>query len=290
MKVSGFTFVKNGELLGYPYLESLKSLLAICDEVIVAVGLSDDDTLAKIKQIGDPKLRIIETTWNEVMSDRGFTYAQQKMIAQFNCTGDWAFYLEGDEIIHEDDIPLIKAQMKHYLHNRNVEALVFDYYHFYGTPEYIATSPRWYKRAPRIIRNTIRSFAPDGLFWVVMDQNKQGRYPKAALVKCPIYHYGHVRSIKAMNEKNQRVEKYWGKKPQPFLSYNQIDIKGLERFSKSHPPIVKEWLKNNAEHNFTPDPNYKLTKREKRHRLMMLFGKILGNIDWTKKHYKLVRK
>lgn len=94
MKVSGFTFLRNGTILGYPYIESLKSLLAVCDEVIVALGNSDDDTLAQVQALNDPKLRIIQTMWNENMQDRGYTYAQQKMIAQFNCTGDWAFYLE----------------------------------------------------------------------------------------------------------------------------------------------------------------------------------------------------
>ena len=93
MKVSGFTFLRNGTILGYPYVESLKSLLAVCDEVVVALGNSDDDTLEQVQAINDPKLRIIQTTWNENMQDRGYTYAQQKMIAQFNCTGDWAFIL-----------------------------------------------------------------------------------------------------------------------------------------------------------------------------------------------------
>jgi glycosyltransferase involved in cell wall biosynthesis len=289
MKVSGFTFVRNGTILGYPYIESLTSLLRLCDEVVVAVGLSDDDTLERIQGLQEPKLRIIQTTWNEAMTDRGYTYAQQKMIAQFNCTGDWAFYLEGDEIIHEDDVPLIRAQMAKYLADKQVEALVFDYYHFYGAPDFIASSPRWYRRAPRIIRNTLRSWAPDGLFWLIMDKNKQGRYPAAALVNCHIYHYGHVRSINRMNEKNKRVEHYWGKTPQEFLGYGNIDPKTIVPFTGSHPAIVKEWLKHGAEQAFSPNPNYQLTSRDIKHRLVMVLEAVLGGADFTKKHYKLVR-
>ena len=56
MKVSGFTFIRNGTLLGYPYIESLRSLLPVSDEVFVAVGASEDDTLARVKAIEDPKL------------------------------------------------------------------------------------------------------------------------------------------------------------------------------------------------------------------------------------------
>ena len=290
MKISGFTFIKNGTILGYPYIESIKSLLMLCDEVIVAIGLSDDDTLQQIRAINDSKLRIIETIWNEGMTDRGYVYAQQKMIAQFNCSGDWVFYLEGDEIIHEKDIPLIRAQMAKYLGDTEVEALVFDYYHFYGSPQTIAYSPRWYRRAPRIIRNTIRTWAPDGLFWVVMDKNKVGRYPKAAAVNCYLYHYGHVRSITSMNEKNKRVEKYWGNKPGHFEGYGDIDPMTVVPFTGTHPKIVANWLINGAEQKFTPNPNYQLSGRDKKHRRMMAAGKLIGDYDWSKKHYKLIRK
>lgn len=289
MRVSGFTFVRNGTILGYPYIESIKSLLMVCDEVIVAVGSSDDDTLLQISLIKDAKLRIIETKWNELMADRGYTYAQQKMVAQFNCTGDWAFYLECDEIIHENDISLIRAQMAKYLDNKKVEAIVFDYHHFYGTPTYIANSPRWYKRAPRIIRNTIRTWAPDGLFWVIMDSNKHGRYPNAALATCHIYHYGHVRKISAMNEKNKRVEHYWGKVPAEFYGYGNIDAKTLNHFRSTHPKIIHDWLVNSAEQEFIINKDYNLTKREKKHRFLMVLSRIFG-WDFSKKHYKLIKR
>jgi glycosyltransferase involved in cell wall biosynthesis len=290
MKVSGFTFVRNGELLGYPFIESIKSLLAVCDEVIVAVGESEDDTLNKIKQINDSKLRIIETKWNEGMADRGYVYAQQKMIAQFNCSGDWAFYLEGDEIIHEKDYVHIRQQMEQHLHNKEIEALVFDYHHFYGSPKHEAISPRWYKKAPRIIRNTIRSWAPDGLFWVIMDENKKGRYPKAALMKCYIYHYGHVRSIAKMDEKNKRVEKYWGKQPGEFITYGNIDHKTIFNYTGTHPSIIKDWLLTSAEQDFTPNTDYKLTSRDKKHRIVTIIAKMLNNKDFSKKHFILNRR
>lgn len=286
MKVSGFTFLRNGEVLGYPFVESLKSLLLVCDEVIVALGQGEDNTRALVEGIGDPRIRIIDTTWNEKMTDRGYVYAQQKMIAQFNCSGDWAFYLEGDEIIHEDDAPKIRAAMEKHLHNHEVEALAFDYLHFYGCPDLVAQSPAWYRRAPRVIRNTIRSWAPDGLFWVVMDKNKRGRYPRAALAGCPLYHYGHVRSAEKMNEKNRQVSKYWKHEAKPHR-YNQIDASILQPFKGRHPAGVQQWLRDYAEASFTPDPSYQLSKRERRHRRMMVLERWLGR-DLTKKHYTLV--
>lgn len=287
MKVSGFTFLRNGTLLGYPYIESLKSLLMVCDEVIVAIGAGEDDTLEQVRAIGDERIRIIETTWNESMRDRGYVYAQQKMIAQFNCTGDWAFYLEGDEVIHEADAPKIRAAMEQHLNNPEIEALVFDYHHFYGTPQLVAKSPAWYRRAPRIIRNTIRSWAPDGLFWVVMHKNKKGRYPRAALTGCPIYHYGHVRSTAKMTEKIRQVSRYWNHTPKAH-DYSQIDASILQPFNGEHPAIVQNWLHDYAEHTFTADPNYRLSKRERRHRWLSRLEKITSK-DLLKKHFVLVK-
>ena len=290
MLISGFTFVRNGTILSYPYIESIKSLCSVCDEVVVAVGNSDDDTLEQIKNIDDPKIKIIETTWNEKMTDRGYTYAQQKMIAQFNCTGDWAFYLECDEIIHENDVSHIRSQMQKYLENKEVEALVFDYYHFYGDPSKIAISSRWYKRAPRIIRNTIRSWAPDGLFWVIMDENKQGRYPRAALMNCHLYHYGHVRKNSAMTEKSKRVEKYWGNNAKiEAHTYGNIDPKSIAQFGGTHPEIISKWLNESAEKNLEFNEKYKLSKRDKKHRLMMKLSNLLGGSDFSKKHFKLIK-
>lgn len=290
MKVSGFTFLRNGTILGYPYVESLKSLLAVCDEVIVALGNSDDDTLVQVKAIGDPRLKIIETTWNENMQDRGYTYAQQKMIAQFNCTGDWAFYLEGDEVIHEKDYGLIRSAMERHLEDKEVEALVFDYYHFYGSPSTYAYSPRWYRRAPRIIRNTVRSWAPDGLFWLIMNENRRGRYPNAATVGCHLFHYGHIRSVEKMNEKQKRVERYWGKTPKEFLGYGDIDPLTIRQFAKTHPEIAKDWLINDAEQKLVVNPDYKLSRRDKKHRWMSKLENLFNGLDLSKKHYKLIRK
>jgi glycosyltransferase involved in cell wall biosynthesis len=107
--ISGFTFIRNGVELGFPFEASIRSLLPLVDEFVVVVGKSNDDTLARIHAIGSPKIRVIETIWNERMADRGFVYAQQKMIAQFACTGDWAFNLEGDEVVHEAELANIRA-------------------------------------------------------------------------------------------------------------------------------------------------------------------------------------
>jgi glycosyltransferase involved in cell wall biosynthesis len=283
MKVSGFTFIKNAEMLGYPFIESIQSVLPIVDEFVIAVGESDDNTLEIIKSIKDNKIRIIETQWNESMQDRGYVYAQQKMTAQFSCTGDWAFYLEGDEVLHEKDLDTIRNTMERHLDNPEVEALYFDYYHFYGKPNQVGIAG--YKRAPRIIRNTIRNYSPDGLFFVVMDKNKKGRYPKAAYAGCHIYHYGHVRKVERNNEKIKQVGKYWGnEEPNTFSTYGNIDLGEIRPFTETHPKIVQDWLRTEAELEFEQNPNYKVTLKDKKHRIRFWLDEKLG-WDISKKHY-----
>src|SRR5512135_1257393 len=116
MKVSGFTFLRNGQKLGYPFVASIRSVLPIVDEFVVALGPSEDETEKLVRQIGESKIRIVPTQWNEhIRSDysvKGYVYGQQKSIALFNCTGDWAFYLEGDEVVHENDLSRIKDSME----------------------------------------------------------------------------------------------------------------------------------------------------------------------------------
>ena len=211
MKVSAFTFIKNGQILGYPFLQSIQSILPIVDEFVINVGESEDNTLVLIQSIESDKIRIIKSKWNNAMQDRGYVYGQQKMIAQFNCTGDWAFYIEGDEVYHENDLDKIKASMHAHVNDPNVEALVFDFYHFYGNLNSYLSSPGWYRSEARIIKNSVRSYAPDGLFWLVLDTNKKGRYPKAKHTAVHCYHYGWIRSEDEMNLKSEKVQKYWGR-------------------------------------------------------------------------------
>jgi hypothetical protein len=285
MFVSAFTFVKNGQILGYPFLESIQSILPIVDEFIINVGESEDNTLELIKTINNSKIRIIESQWNEKMTDRGYVYGQQKMISHFNCKGDWAFYIECDEVYHENELSKIQGCMKRYLSDERVEALVFDFYHFYGNSNSYLDSPGWYRSEARVIRNTIRTYAPDGLFWLVIDSNKIARYPRAKHTGATCFHYGWVRSEADMNLKTEKVQKYWGKKPVK-IDYSQMDQSIIKQFKGSHPKIICDWLRDDKG-IFKANPHYILTKKQKKHRLMIKFEKFF-KLDLSKKHYKLV--
>jgi hypothetical protein len=285
MIVSAFTFIKNGQILGYPFLQSIQSILPIVDEFVINVGKSEDDTLLLIKSIISPKIRIIESQWNEKMTDRGYVYGQQKMISQFNCKGDWAFYIESDEVYHESELAKIKQSMETYLDDDKVEALVFDFYHFYGNSNSYLDSPGWYRAEARIIKNSIRSYAPDGLFWLILDSNKRGRYPRAKHTGATCYHYGWVRTEEEMNLKTSKVQKYWGTSPVK-IDYTQMDGSIIKEFKGTHPEVIRDWLKNDKG-LFQVDTNYTLTKKQRKHQIMIKLEKYL-NLDLGKKHFKLV--
>ena len=291
MKVSGFTFLRNGQKLGYPFVASIRSVLPLVDEFVIALGPCDDDTEKMLREIGDPKIRILPTQWNENIrpdySVKGFVYGQQKSIALFNCTGDWAFYLEADEVLHEADLPKIRATMEKHLNDERVEALAFDYLHFYGNQNTIAWSPGWYRSEVRIIRNTIPVWSSEALFFNVVEGHKKSRHPRAAHTGATIYHYGWVRSEAQMNLKSASVLKFWNNRTLAPVDYSKMDPAALKLFTGTHPKVIQDWLPQ-AEGIFQTDPNYQPSAREKKHRRMLKLEKLLG-VQFNKKHYRLVR-
>ena len=296
MKVSGFSFIRDGVRLGYPFEESIRSVLPVCDEFVVAVGRCEDGTLERLQAMQEPKLRIIETTWNEACRSHGFVYGQQKMIAQFNCTGDWAFYLEGDEVLHEDDLDHLRAAMHLYLEDMEVEVLAFDYFHFYGDTRHLHISSQAYRKAARVIRNSIRSIAPDGLYWaVIKDRTWHGgrnkrrtRYPRAAALNIPIYHYGNARHERYVQAKAAAGNQYWTEKQAFSSSYADIDPQQLGPFTGTHPALMSDWLAKHANDNFSPDPQHTLTRRERKHRRLAKLEQRFG-WDLSKRHFKVIR-
>ena len=153
--------------------------------------------------------------------------------------------------------------MEKHLNDERVEALAFDYLHFYGNKNTIAWSPGWYRSEVRIIRNTIPAWSSEALFFNVVASHKQSRYPRAAHTGATIYHYGWVRSEAQMNLKSGATHKYWENKPADKVDYSKIDPAALKLFSGTHPKVVQDWLPA-ADGIFQADPNHQLTvAREK---------------------------
>lgn len=122
MIVSGFTFCRNVSKLDYPFLESIRSILPIVDEMVINVGDSEDNTLEQIRSIEDPKIKVVESVWDQAMRKDGLIYAQQTNIALEHCRkdADWAFYLQADEVLHEKDYEGLLRSMARYKDKKTV--------------------------------------------------------------------------------------------------------------------------------------------------------------------------
>src|SRR5881397_109380 len=250
MKVSGFTFCRNAVRYDYPVVEAIQSILPIVDEFVVNVGRCEDGTLELIRSISDPKIKIVESLWDETLRKDGLIYSQQTNIALSHCTGDWAFYLQADEVIHEDDVPKIVRAMQTYLHTGDVKGLVFRYLHFVG--DYWSTNPWFYHKAVRIIRNNgeVESCGDAvGFHFKATGQYLQsGPCEWLAPSSGRVFHYGWVKDPKTMLAKKQEMTKvYHGDAPPPSEAklYTQDtfefeDYEILKEFRGSHPRVMNE--------------------------------------------------
>ena len=240
MSISGFSFIRNGIRYGYPFLESIQSILPLCEEFVIAVGKSEDDTLAVIRSLKNPKIKIIETVWDESLRTGGQVLAQQTDIALKNTSGDWAFYLQADEVVHERDLEHIEAAAKRHLNDKNVEGLLFDYNHFYGSYRYVGRSRRWYRREIRIVRNGIGVQSWGDAQGFRIGSRKMRVKPAGA----SIYHYGWVKSPQIQQRKQQSFNRLWhsdewvGKHVGESESYQYADGGRLERFEGTHPSVM----------------------------------------------------
>lgn len=255
MKISGFTFLRNTSSLYYPVRESILSVLELVDEFVIALGNSEDgdNTLDLLHSINSPKIRIIHTVWDLDTYKYGSIYAQQTDVAKNACTGDWLFYIQGDEVVHEDDLPEIRQSCHKYLDDPVVDGFIFDYFHFFGDYSHYFRDHCWYKKEIRIIRNRkdIHSWRDAQSFRIIPDF--QGNYfqrKNTCRLNCipldaRIFHYGWVRPPLLMKKKNNTaVASYSGhidSRGDQSFDYGRIDH--CKVFSGTHPAVMKDKIK-----------------------------------------------
>jgi hypothetical protein len=295
MRVSGFSFIKNGSKLGYPFVESVRSVLPVVDEFVLAAGESDDDTMDQLRTLqrgeGAGKLRILEMRWNAA-AGHAFVYAAQSMAALYNCTGDWALYIQGDEAVHEEDHANIRAALADADADRRVEGLVFDYIHFFATPGHVIQSPAWYRREVRIVRNkNLKVILPsDAQYFVKIARRRKMDYLACRRANARMFHYGWCRPEAAHVAKLQAAAGYYGEKvptASDVRTYAKVDPTIVKPFVGTHPAVMREWVQRASSNTFAPDPNYTLSTREKRQRAKMVVERVLG-VDLSIKHYRWV--
>lgn len=313
MKISGFTFVRNATKLAFPFKESVLSILPLVDEYIIVYceGDEDDQTRAIIEEISSDKIKIIEATWDPKTYYSNTLYAQLTDIAKEQCTGDWLFYLQGDEVVHERYHSIVKEACEYYLSKAEVEGLLFDYKHFWGDYDHYFSHHGWYPREIRIIRNLpeIHSWRDAQSFRIYEHfessaenyLKKAGtRKLKVAAIPCEIYHYGWVRNpIKMRTKQNSMIATLDPDSVEPVeLTVDYGPLNGVPKFIGSHPQVMKERIskidwKEALQYTGSPDPSRPKYKHEKLKykirswiEITLLNGREIGGF----KNYRLVHR
>jgi len=295
MKVSGFTLIRNATKFDYPVIEAIKSILPVCNDFVVAVGNSNDNTLDLIQNIDKQKIRIIETIWDDSleMKKGGKVFASEtdKAFQAIPMDSDWAFYIQGDEVIHEKYLDNIYSTMVRWKDNKLVDGLLFNYLHFYGSYDYIGLSPKWYSHEIRVIKNNkaIYSFRDAQGF----RKNKNEKLG-VKQVDAFVYHYGWVKEPgtmmkKAINANSFYLEKNFLKrlkfkdsKGNKEFDYSSID--SLTLFTGTHPKVMEQRIES-KNWNFEHDISF--NRLSLRYRGKIFIKKHLG-INTYYKNYRLI--
>ncbi|HEU5054443.1 MAG TPA: glycosyltransferase family 2 protein [Hanamia sp.] len=315
MKISGFTFTKNANKLYYPVKASIECLLPLVNEFIVALAEDeeDDGTEEEIKSIGSDKIKIIKTVWDLKRYPNGQEYAHQTDIAKEACSGDWLFYIQSDEVVHEKYLPLIKENCENFLNDKEVEGFLFKYKHFWGDYDHYIQSHAWYPREIRIIRNDpeIHSWRDAQSFRKIPNFDGKDYYQKENTSKLNvieldayIFHYGFVRPPYLMQKKRKNHNtNYLGQSStdQSFKNEAEVfeygDLSKLKTYKESYPAAMSDFIKK---FNWKDQLRYKKgkeklkkQKHEKlKYRFLTLFEHTFlnGRLLFGFKNYKLLKK
>lgn len=248
MKISGFTIARNAEKFYFPIKESISSILPICDEMIVALDDGEDNTRNLIESIESPKIKIIDRVWDEKDFVESKILAKETNVALEHCTGDWCFYIQADEVIHEEDLGIIKQACETYLHDDEVEGLLFKYKHFFGDYDHYLPVHGWYKNEIRVIKNgkDIRSIKDAQSF-----RKRDGSKLKVVEINAYVYHYGWVRPPYLMQSKKKEhdgfhhdkgeVEEIYKKRNQNF-EYGPLG--SIPVYDGTHPKVMETFIQN----------------------------------------------
>jgi hypothetical protein len=264
----------------------------VVDEMIVCVGNSEDETEALIKGIGSDKIKIVYSVWDDNLRVGGKVLAVEtdKALAATAADSDWLFYIQADEVVHEQYHHTITEAMQRYVADAKVEGLLFNYHHFYGSYKYIGDGRSWYSKEIRVIRNNrhIHSYRDaQGFRW------DTDRKLNVKLIDAFIYHYGWVKDPFLMHEKREGVGKLWageeGKKEtteKQHVAFDYSKIDSVTLFTGTHPAVMNN-LVAHEDWAFEADISKKNFKNVK-HRILYFLWQQFGWRPFEYSNYKKI--
>ncbi len=240
--ISGFTIVRNAVKLDYPIVPAIRSILDLCDEVVVNVGASEDETRDLVVGIGDSRIRVLDTAWD--FSRGGGTLAFETNRAMAACRGAWGVYIQADEVLHETGVVAVREALRDWEGDRRVEGLLVDYLHFYGDFDTLATDRHWYRREVRVVRlgQEIRSYQDAQGFRV----GPGDRRVRARVTGAPMFHYGWARPPQSMRQKFVASKEVFHERADQLEAHAELEALYwtplLRPFEGSHPRVAQAWV------------------------------------------------
>lgn len=200
VKLYGFAIIRNGVKYDYPFVESLKCLNNLCEEVYVAAGDSEDNTNEVLNDLGF--LNIENTVWDPaLLKAGGVILSQQTNLILNKLRKDkkdvkhaWGLYLQCDEVLHQRQFKKLLTDIWH-AEEHGYDAISLRYFHFWQSHNKIAINKKWYPEEIRVVKldSKVESWGDAQSF-----RNCENVYQSDVTV----YHYGHIR-----DEEKYKVKK-----------------------------------------------------------------------------------
>lgn len=228
---------------------TIRSMMDLCDEVYINDGNSTDGTLDIINSLkveyGKDRLKLFVKDWNHTRR----MWADEKNFLLDKIPNDvYVLCIDADEVIHENDIPLVRKAMLN-----GVDTLSFKMLHFYGRPTHYIKGSNWYSRHTRLWKRStgIRLVhrpggCADDLLW---PDGRPAHLSGCIKSEAVIYHYGNCRSPEAMGRKSKKADDLYqnsdsykdGTLAESRAFSYAFDKVGAHLFEGSHPKYIRDW-------------------------------------------------
>ena len=293
MRIEGFTYVRNGINMGYPFIQSIQSLLPLVDKIFVFVGDSTDGTREALLKLKNDKIVIIDTVWDENKRKNGEIFKEQANLGLAKISADWCFHLQADEILHENSYDEIRKQIIIANEKNEVDGILFPFLHFWGDYNHIRNTRRTHAFEIRAFKNSRNVFSykdSQGFRKLNQDDNKETKL-NVIKTSAPIFHYSYTRNPNLMKSKTNYFNKFWHSDDwlkkntnNEDFDYNKVDR--LELFTGSHPKYMKEFI---SEKDWDFFYNPKLSNIKFKDLILYHAEKLTGHRFFEYKNYKLIQ-
>jgi glycosyltransferase involved in cell wall biosynthesis len=205
MKISIYTFVRNGLFLDYHVVDMLRHHASFADEIVVHEGMSTDGTFEAIQGI-DPKIKIFRSNWD---AHAGLQWVNTfKDEARKRCTGDWCILVDADEFIPEWEFEPLRKRLA----ETDEMTLPMTLLNFYGNYKVYHAFPDKF-RLPWMKRNIHRNVPEIEMHGGDASSVKHRNLPfelTPGTEVCTLHHFGSVRKPARLREqwRNMRGRLY----------------------------------------------------------------------------------